>query len=145
MELAIGQAARSQLADGKTDRGRLLAKQAFSKPVKIVGSHHRPLNNSAARINPDKQPAPPPPPATASGTGPHSACAAPGSPSAGLLSSSMALHRVVVSHAQVCAQLPESWLCRHRAGLAMVPPFRELVQQQPPSLGDRLRTLESAL
>lgn len=97
------------------------------------------------RVNPDKQPAPPPPPATASGTGPHSACAAPGSPSAGLLSSSMALHRVVVSHAQVCAQLPESWLCRHRAGLAMVPPFRELVQQQPPSLGDRLRTLESAL
>jgi hypothetical protein len=83
MELAIGQAVRSQLADGKTDGGRLLAKQAFSKPVEIVGSHHRPLNNSAARINPDKQPAPPPPPATASGTGPHSACAAPESPPLG--------------------------------------------------------------
>ena len=66
-------------------------------------------------------------------------------PLAGLLSSSLVLHRVVVSHAQVCAQLPESWLCRHRAGLVMVSTFRELVQQRPPSLGDRLRALEAAL
>ena len=48
MELANVQTIRSQLADGKTDRVRLLAKQAFSKPVKIVGSHKRPRNNGAA-------------------------------------------------------------------------------------------------
>ena len=48
MELANVRTIRSQLADGKTDRVRLLTKQAFSKPVKIVGSHQRPLNNGAA-------------------------------------------------------------------------------------------------